>query len=150
MQIIRSEIGYNDHSCVFENLLLALLLKKLDAECFLKFGSLFYIPHSCSILLFCHPYINYISNITSAPSDNFHCWLEVDNKVLDISIGSITADLPDEEDHIEYIYGDYHEGINLDQMPLQDILDYSPAERSYLYKPFSEDELLKIIPEVKY
>ena len=111
VEIIREDIGYSVGDCIDENMALASFLYEMNVPCVFEFGEAIYIPHNGYFRVAHRDYRVGRRNDPDYP-EPFHCWLNVDGKVLDISIGTWTNDLPDRYKK-PYIYGGYHKGFYL-------------------------------------
>jgi hypothetical protein len=109
VKIIRDDIGYKKGQCIRENMAMAAFLREMDVFCTFEFGESIYFPfNNCSIICHREDY----RGMRKKNDPPFHCWLEVDEKVLDIAVGSWTNKMADRYKK-EYIFWKYHKGFNL-------------------------------------
>jgi len=117
-----------------EHTVMAAFLKELGITCKFVFGEAIFFPKkgTCNVV-----HRNYIHNYGSKRPP-FHCWLDVNGKVLDISVGSWTNDLHWRY-RKEYIYGDYNNGFDIEY-------DFDKLYQSRNYNNNNKSKII-IVPE---
>lgn len=145
VESIRSHIGYTPQACIAENEMLAGCLNSLGVYCEFKFGEAVLFPCKGSPLAV-HRNLTWHGRIKS-DRRNFHCWLDVEEKVLDIAVGTWTKGYGCQQYRMPYLYDVYCRGFDMDSASSYDDVNYSsePPHRAHHYKAFDEKRGRSII-----
>lgn len=143
VKLLRNTIGYCEGACVEENMYMAAFLYEMGIYCTFKFGETVVHPNETMV---CHVHRNLARHGRIKDDRKVgHCWLDVEGKVLDISIGTWTHHYP-KEYRKAYIYGDYSKGFDIDTATsLYDVEYGDDSNQAHCYKPFESIKRAKSI-----
>ncbi len=146
VEIIRKDIGYTKAACIAENLSLASFLREMGVSCTFKFGEAVFFPTGSSTC-FVHRNLTSYGRI-KGDRKCLHFWLDVDEKVLDISVGTWTHGYPSQFKK-EYLYADYSKGFDFETATSLWDVDFGNGDQAHCYRPFDiEKRTKRIIPDI--